>query len=209
MTFKKDKYLIVRNALPSDVTRFACDYFLLKREAFATLINHNIIKEGDTQWGTWNDTQVPHSYAHYGDVAMETLLAWVLPLMRKETGLDLDPTYSYARIYKKGDVLERHKDRSSCDVSTTLNLGSDKPWPIYLDPTGNSNQAGIKVDLEPGDMLLYRGCDLEHWRKPFEGEDCVQVFLHYNEKKHLTDGTRFDSRPHLGLPDYMCRKNKT
>ena len=208
MTFEKDKYLIVRNAVPPDVIRFVCNYFLLKREAFATLINHGVINERDTQWGSWGDGQISDSYSHYGDVAMETLLTWVLPLMVKETGLDLDPTYSYARIYKKGDVLERHKDRYSCDISTTLNLGSDKPWPIYLDPTGNSNQEGIRVKLEPGDMLLYRGCDLEHWRKPFDGEDCVQVFLHYNEKKHLPEGTRFDSRPHLGLPDYM-RKNKT
>jgi len=208
MTFEKDKYLIVRNAIPPDVIRFVCNYFLLKREAFATLINHSVINEKDTQWGSWGDGQISDSYCHYGDVAMETLLAWALPTMIKETGLDLDPTYSYARIYKKGDVLKRHKDRFSCDVSTTLNLGSDKPWPIYLDPTGNSNQEGIRVKLEPGDMLLYRGCDLEHWRKPFDGEDCVQVFLHYNEKKHLPEGTRFDSRPHLGLPDYT-RRDKT
>ena len=29
--------------------------------------------------------------------------------------------------------------------------------------------AGIKVDLKPGDMLLYSGCELEHWRDPFPG----------------------------------------
>ena len=69
--------------------------------------------------------------------------------------------YSYARIYKNGDVLARHKDRYSCEISTTLNLGGDS-WPIYLDPTGKQGQAGIKVDLEPGDMLIYSGCELEH-----------------------------------------------
>lgn len=40
-------------------------------------------------------------------------------------------------------------------------------------------------------MLAYSGCDLEHWRDAFQGQDCCQVFLHYNntegdfEQKHL------------------------
>ena len=53
-------------------------------------------------------------------------------------------------------------------------------------------------------MLVYRGCELEHWRKPFIGEECVQVFLHYNNSK--TPGSQknmFDKRPHLGLPGYF------
>jgi|TARA_R100000995_G_scaffold84275_1_gene62468 hypothetical protein len=203
MSFEKNKYLVIPEAIPKIIAKFVCDYFLLKREAFSTLTKHNIIKENDTQWGVWGDGQVVDTYCHYGDVAMETLLAWVLPVMVKETGLDLDPTYSYARIYKKGDELKRHKDRFSCEISTTINLGSDKPWPIYLDPTGNKGGEGVRIKLQPGDMLIYRGCDLEHWRKPFDGQDCVQVFLHYNEKKSLPEGVRFDTRPHIGLPDYM------
>ena len=50
-------------------------------------------------------------------------------------------------------------------------------------------------------MLIYRGGELEHWRGPFEGENCGQVFLHYNNKK--TPGSEkniFDKRLHLGLP---------
>ena len=102
----------------------------------------------------WNDEQVPNTYSHYGDLAMETLLQEVKPVMEKHTGLKLSETYSYARIYKNGDVLARHKDRYSCEISTTLNLGGD-PWPIYLDPTGKTGQAGIKVDLKPGDMIFF------------------------------------------------------
>jgi len=30
-------------------------------------------------------------------------------------------------------------------------------------------QDSTKVLLNSGDMLIYRGCDLEHWRDPFEG----------------------------------------
>jgi len=123
--------------------------------------------------------------------------------MEKHTGLKLSETYSYARIYKKGDVLKRHKDRYSCEVSTTLNLGGD-PWSIYLDPTGKEGQAGIKIDLEPGDMLIYSGCKLEHWRKKFKGNNCAQVFLHYNKTGSKTaEANKFDRRPFIGLPSYF------
>ena len=150
-------------------------------------------------------------------MAMETLLLKCQPGMEKATGLKLYPAYTYARIYKKGDELKRHKDRFSCEISTTMNLGGDD-WPIYLSPNENvgapnnkditvaSKAKGIKVDLKPGDMLVYRGVELEHWREKFKGKQCVQVFLHYNNCK--TPGARdnmFDKRPHLGLPSWFKR----
>ena len=138
--------------------------------------------------------------------------------MQKTTGLKLNPNYSYARIYKRGDVLHRHKDRFSCEISTTLNLGGD-PWPIYLEPNKNvgipngkkititSKNKGIKVNLKPGDMLIYEGNKLEHWRKEFKGAECAQVFLHYNNAATPNaDKNIFDGRVHLGLPS-VFRKN--
>jgi len=134
---------------------------------------------------------------------METLLLKCQPAMEKATGLKLYPAYSYARAYKKGDSLKRHTDRFSCEISTTMNLGGD-PWPIYLEPSGQKNKKGVKVNLEPGDMLVYRGCDLEHWREKFKGKECVQVFLHYNNHKTSNaDDNMFDRRPHLGLPNWF------
>ena len=131
---------------------------------------------------------------------METLLERVLPKMMQVTELTLVPTYSYARIYKWGDILHRHKDRPSCEISCTLNLGGDD-WPIYLDPTGGYGNKGKKINLRPGDMLAYSGCDLEHWRETFEGKDCCQVFLHYNSTSGgLEEPNIYDTRPFLGLP---------
>ena len=149
---------------------------------------------------------------------METLLLKTQPIIEKETKLKLNPNYSYARIYKKGDILHRHKDRFSCEISTTLNLGGEN-WPIFLSPNENvgitnckeittvSKSKGIQVNLKPGDMLIYRGNELEHWREPFQGEDCCQVFLHYNNK--TTNGSEenlFDTRNHLGLPADFKKK---
>ena len=72
------------------------------------------------------DEQIPNTYSQYSNIAMETLMLMKCqPEMEKVTGLKLYPAYTYARIYKKGDVLKRHKDRFSCEISTTMNLGGD------------------------------------------------------------------------------------
>jgi len=125
------------------------------------------------------------------------------PIMEKTTGLKLYPSYTYARIYKKGDILKRHKDRFSCEISTTMNLGGDQ-WPIYIEPSGEENKTGEKLILNPGDMLVYKGNLLEHWREPFDGEECCQVFLHYNNAETPgSDENIFDGRKHIGLPSYF------
>ena len=203
MSFKKNKYKVLKAAISSELSKFVYTYFLNKRTTARFLFDQKYLSPFNTEYGVWNDEQVPNTYSHYGDLVMETLLGQLNDKMNKETGLKLSPTYSYARIYKKGDILVRHKDRYSCEVSTTLNLGGD-PWPIYLDPTGKTGQAGVKVNLEPGDMLIQSGCELEHWREPFEGKDCAQVFLHYNNLKGKdAKQNLYDQRPMLGLPNYF------
>ena len=211
----KFKYQVIKNAISYELANFIYNYFLLKKDAVEFMYKNNINYESPLL-GTWTDKQVPNTYSHYADMVMETLLMKVLPIMKKETGLELIPTYSYARVYKKGDILRRHKDRPSCEISTTLNLGGD-PWPIFIDGTGADSvideykqihkpnaPEGTKVLLEVGDMLVYSGCELEHWREPFEGNICGQVFLHYNHVNGPFAGTNmFDGRPKLGLPSYV------
>tara|TARA_R110000765_G_C18640602_1_gene574185 strand:+ start:19 stop:654 length:636 start_codon:yes stop_codon:yes gene_type:complete len=203
MSFKKNKYTVLKKAISPELAAFVYQYFLNKRKVARFLFDSNYISPFTEYFGVWNDEQVPNTYSHYSDIAMETLLKQVKPIMEKNTGLKLSETYSYARIYKKGDMLARHKDRYSCEISTTLNLGGGE-WPIYLDPTGKTGQAGIKLSLKPGDMLIYSGCELEHWREKFESEDCGQVFLHYNKRKSKNDVKNvLDRRPLLGLPAWF------
>ena len=213
--FEKNHYLVIKEAIEPKVAEFVYNYFLMKRQVARTFFDTRFISPFTTEWGVWNDEQVPNTYSHYADTAMETLLLNVQPKMEKLTGLKLNPTYSYARIYKKGDVLHRHKDRFSCEISTTMNLGGDD-WPIYLENkknvgvpdgkkyTASSTNEGKKISLKPGDMLVYKGTILEHWREVFLGDNCAQVFLHYNNKDSKdADKNIFDGRPHLGLPPYF------
>ena len=211
----KFKYQVIKNAVSFELANFIFNYFLLKRDAVEFMYQNNIIYDNG-MFGTWTDQQVPNTYSHYADMVMETLMMKVLPKMEKETGLQLIPTYSYARLYKKGDILKRHKDRPSCEISTTINLGGD-PGPIFIDGTGSNNVVdeyknihkpnapeGRKGLLEVGDMLVYSGCELEHWREPFDGTICGQVFLHYNHVNGpFADKNKFDGRPMLGLPSFV------
>ena len=211
--FKEHKYLIIRNAISVELANFAFNYFLMKRDATEWMHKNNYVSEYTPGFGTWKDEQVPNTYSAYEDTFMETLMMKVLPVMKKHTDLDVIPTYSYTRAYKKGDVLKRHKDRPSCEISTTIHLGGN-PWSIYIDPTGSNNvidehkgihkpnaPKGIKVDLNVGDMLVYSGCELEHWREAFEGNVCVQTFLHYNNVDgQFARNNTFDKRPMLCIP---------
>jgi len=217
MSFEDKKYEVVEKAISYELANFIFNYFLMSRDVTAFMIKNRIIVDGNNPLvGSWKDNQIPNTYTQYSNQVMETLMMKVLPLTSKVTGLNLIPTYSYARLYEKGAELVRHKDRPSCEISTTIFLGGD-PWPIFIDPTGKSGvlkifsehkvklkkrpPKGIPITLNVGDMMIYSGCDLEHWRKPFKGTVCGQVFLHYNNANGpFAETNKFDKRPMLGIP---------
>ena len=219
MSFKKNKYTVIKKAISEDLAAFIRNYFCMQKQVYDTCRERRYFSPFENILGHYEnkDEQIPDTYSQYANIAMETLMLKCQPEMEKVTGLKLYPAYTYARIYKKGDELKRHKDRFSCEISTTMNLGGDD-WPIYLEPDPkkggvkpgqgyvSDNTKGVRVDLKPGDMLVYSGCELEHWREKFKGKECVQVFLHYNNRK--TPGAKdnmFDKRPHLGLPSWFKR----
>jgi len=215
MSFKTKKYQVIRNALSKELANFIFNYMMLQRDAVDFLMKNQKVNPYNPFIGTREDKQIPGAYSKYGDWVMETLLQYMRPIMKAKTGMDLVPTYSYTRLYEKGNILHRHKDRPSCEISTTLHLGGNE-WPIFLDSTGADNilsgretttvvkpgaPKGVRVDLKIGDMLIYSGCELEHWREPFEGTVCSQVFLHYNHANGPFAQTNLlDGRPLLGIP---------
>jgi len=224
MSFKTKKYQVIKGALSKELANFIFNYMMLQRDAVDFMMKNNKVNPANPFMGNRVDQQVPGTYSKYADWVMETLLMFMIPIMKAKTGMDLVPTYSYTRLYEKGNILHRHKDRSSCEVSTTLHLGGDE-WPIFLDPSGADNivsgseptanwynepippivvkpgaPKGIRIDLKVGDMLIYSGCDLEHWREAFQGKVCSQVFLHYNHANGPFAKTNmFDKRPLLGV----------
>ena len=160
MTFEKDGYIVIRGLMKTP------------RKLYA----YTLTKDGPA------DEQVEDTPSFYKDKRMNKLQKELHPLIEKHTKLELYRTYNYYRRYKKGDILRVHSDRPACEISVTLNLGrKDKySWPIWI---VNNDEIPQMVILDPGDALIYRGCDLKHWRpKNTYSDDYSQVFLHFVDK---------------------------
>jgi len=145
------------------------------------------------QSGTMNtDARSPGAAAAPGDVFIDGLLVDLLPFAEEVTGLKLFPTYSYFRVYKHGDILVKHTDRPSCEITLTLCLGyqAARPWPLMLE----SPNGVLSIELEPGDGLFYRGTEYTHWREPMDGELAAQAFLHYVDRDGPYAEWKYDKR---------------
>ena len=219
MSLHDKKYIVIRKILSKELVKIYYDYMLNKEKVCTTLLENRYINPFSQAYGVFNDPQTPGAYCVYGDLLFDNMLTHLKPRIEKETELELTEMYTYARNYRMRDELERHKDRLSCEISGTVNLGGD-PWPIYIDPNPengyydeendkyiSSGEKGVEVLLEPGDCMLYLGTECEHWRDPLMDKSCSQVFLHYRETKNVTDDG-WDKRLGPGMPNFTKRIDK-
>lgn len=145
-----------------------------------------------------DDHKTVRSYARYADPLIETILQNSLPHVEEVTGKKLFPTYSFARVYLDSDFLAPHTDRPSCEYSVTVNVACmGKPWPIYMKPNGREPTAFY---LDPGDAVVYKGCEVVHWREKANGtEVTAQFMLHYVDQDGPYADRKFDRRDTLGV----------
>jgi hypothetical protein len=205
--FEENNYILVKNFLNKELCKLLYMYSITQVRAI-DYKKLNCESKFDKKWdGEFGDGQVNNTYHRYGDPIIDSLLVLSLENMEHFTGKKLIPTYSYWRFYEKGDKLENHKDRESCEISTTVCLGHNYSninkeiyenynWPMFIK---TKNSEDLPIAMEPGDMLIYRGCEIEHWRENLLGLNHAQAFLHYNEK----DGKyniKYDGRPFIGIP---------
>lgn len=186
--FLKNKYYIVKNAVDPTVRDLVTQYALFDEM-------QDFSPEKEVMPGA---EQVAEAHAKYSDPLMESILIYLQPIIEKEIEIQLYPTYSYFRVYRKNDKLDAHIDRESCEISATVcfNFSYDinnYSWPIFME--------GQRMIQYPGDILIYRGCELSHWRDLFDCSDNdwqVQGFFHYVNAEGPFREFRFDRRPSLG-----------
>jgi hypothetical protein len=206
--FKENKYLVLKGFVDQNMAGLLYQYCLVKVQQMD--FKSMFAKEAyNPEWdGKFGDEQAPISYNCYGDAMMETILAASTRTLSNYVGFELTPNYSYWRLYQQGEVLLRHRDRESCEVSATLCLGyntanldakehPDYNWPMFVETKDDPD--GVPIHLTPGDLIIYRGCEVEHWRERFLGMNHAQVFLHYNDPTGPF-GIRLDGRPILAVP---------
>lgn len=190
--FRAGGYTVVRHVISVESAQLGATYALLQQQ-------YPGYYEREDMFGA--------AVGRYADTLGESLLLELKPAVQEATGLELLPCYSYLRIYGHGALLPRHLDRPACEISTSLTLGfkSAALWPLHLTAVG----ADQTVELETGDMLIYRGADLPHWRERFAGEYWVQAFLHYVDAQGQYTDFRFDGRDRIGPFDKLTmRRNR-
>jgi hypothetical protein len=80
----------------------------------------------------------------------------------------------------------------------TLDFEGDV-WPIFMGANEDKSNA-TEIKMNVGDAVLYRGCDIHHWREPYkEGKWQAQVFLHYVDQNGPHAEWKYDKRGSLGL----------
>lgn len=211
--FKENGYVVVENFISREIANMLYAYTITVVQAADFKIMHDKASYSEDWDGDFGDLQVPGTFKKYADPMMDTLLVNSTPMIEEFTGLDLDPNYSYWRLYQKDNVLERHRDRESCEVSVTLCLGYNNSnvdydkypnynWPMFVE--SKDRPEGLPISLNPGDAIIYRGCDVEHWRERFLGLNHSQVFLHYNDKMGEFR-EMYDGRPMVGVPGKFKR----
>ena len=202
-------WIKVENFINKDTSKLLYEYIKLGNERLSFLYSKGVTISSKI-YGEFNDAQSEGDFKSpvfvmYGDLIFDTLMASSLNKVESFTNVKLIPQYTFYRLYTEGTELKRHIDRESCEISSTLCLGydADYSWPIWFkDRDGNE----ISIETEPGDMVIYKGCDLEHWREPFKGNNHAQVFLHYNIKDGKYNNIK-DGRPIFGIPHNSLTKD--
>jgi hypothetical protein len=141
----------------------------------------------------------PSKYARYADPLMEVMLVDSRGAVEAVVGKELLPTYSYSRVYVEGDELERHVDRPSCEYSVTVNVACNgEPWPIWMQ---DGDAEPTKVTFRPGDAVIYKGCEVHHWRSKMTCSRVnAQFMLHYVDKNGPFAEYEWDKRSGPGYP---------
>jgi hypothetical protein len=180
-SFPPDGYLVARNVFDKLSLEIYATYALMLRA-------NNYFAQREGRQGF---------YDRYADALMESILLKLQPAIEQATRLRLLPTYSYLRIYETGASLIKHTDRHACEISASLTIGYDAPelWPLWLEVNGQPRS----ITLRQGDMLLYKGRDVPHWREQFKGRYWIQAFFHYVDAAGALASYKFDGRNSIGV----------
>jgi lambda repressor-like predicted transcriptional regulator len=169
--FEKNGYVVIRNVLDPELLKYLATQIKMMEKL---LCLENNVKPSDYAFG---DSQTKTSFTYYSALTTETLLDRMNKKMEKIVNKSLFPCYSYLRIYYKDSTLAKHTDRPSCEYSATICITIDaEPWDIWFETKEGIDK---QIFLQPGDMIVYKGTELVHWRNKYEHNEQIQVFLHY------------------------------
>jgi len=193
--FSKYGYVIVRNMISEELTKFIADEFTMVRDVYHHV--NNVPLEDTTRFG---DSTVKHAFCYYAPLCFEILYPRIMPRCEAILNKKLFPSFSYARILYKDAKMEKHVDRASTTINTTIIFENDpEPYDFWLTDLEDND---VALKLNAGDMCLFDGGKLNHWRDTYTGNKCIQASLGFaNEEINMYDGRKM-----LGAPGIKGRK---
>ncbi len=200
MSLEKEKFILIKNAISKDVCKLVAREFRMARD-MAGLVPY------PNEKFPYKDTQVEKSFSWYSPLCFEALSdSIVKPIVEQYIGEAVHPTYSYARIYYNGATMARHMDRSASEysVSCCIDTESNHPWHLGVETVRGEK---IYVEQEVGDIILYKGNDLYHWRDAYTGNEQINAFMFYVKANGSRSELKFDTRPLLGMNSHSRRLN--
>lgn len=184
-------YVLLKNVLSKEVLE------LLKYQIIFEEKNKCYENNVDKHSYVFNDDTSQKSFSVYGLSCFEALLLQLNPLINKYCEKRLEPTYSYARIYYNGSILNKHTDRPACEYSITCCISCEgESWDINMKYKNNKE---VCIKMNEGDIVIYKGIEVEHWREKYDGERQIQAFLHYVDKNGIYKDQIYDKRPFIGI----------
>ena len=200
-------FKVVKNFVPEDHAKFLYEFINIRFEATKHLYKNKLVQPSPIH-GFIDDEydKTPGAYFIYGDPAFDLLMVNQLEGVKSESGEDLIPMNSSARLYLRDHSMDNTGiEKGPENITAAIHLGSEgssKIWPFYIkSPEGETFQA----DLGVGDMVVYAG-ECKTWREPCEHDYYGQVMLHYSKKGSLTKDNKpvkiLDGRSNLGLPKF-------
>lgn len=123
------------------------------------------------------DNQVHGRLSRHNAVLLRAVHQQLSALVQAVADEQLKPSYCYLSVYPQGSELVRHTDRPQCrwNASITFARTSKDIWPIYVE--GPRGIEDISADL--GEVVVYRGTDVPHWRKPLPEGTATVCFFHF------------------------------
>jgi len=140
---------------------------------------------------TQPDDQVKGAYAYHNHEAFVELLSTKTSKVSKILKERILPSYSHTRVYQKGNILEKHIDRKSCEICLTVHLDGDQEWEFYIeDKIGEVHE----IVLTSGDAILHSEGEVLHWRNEYKGSFYSQTFLHYVKSSGIYKHNYFENK---------------
>jgi hypothetical protein len=135
--------------------------------------------------GDWarGDEQVRLRYGQHNETMSRFFHHQLTDFVGRVAGEPVRPSYTYVSAYQEGAVLRPHVDRKQCIFTLSLCIassqsieGRSKGWPLWF----QAEEGKVSITQEVGDAVLFRGCELPHWRdRPSPAAASTTLLFHY------------------------------